>query len=69
MRLLGFASLLLILSSSVALLAVDSAAGRAYLSLGDSVSFGFITNAGFDATVSRFRQAPLTNERIKATLL
>ena len=48
MRLLGFASLLLILSSSVALFAADSAAGRAYLALGDSVSFGFITNAGFE---------------------
>jgi hypothetical protein len=49
MRLLGFASLLLILSSSVALFAADSAAaGRPYLALGDSVSFGFITNAGFE---------------------
>jgi lysophospholipase L1-like esterase len=48
MRLLGFASVLLILSSSVALFAADSAAGRAYLALGDSVSFGFITNAGFE---------------------
>jgi hypothetical protein len=48
MRLLGFAPLLLILSSSVALFAADSAAGRAYLALGDSVSFGFITNAGFE---------------------
>ena len=48
MRLLGFASILLILSSSVALLATDSAAGRPYLALGDSVSFGFITNAGFE---------------------
>ena len=49
MRLLGLASLLLILSSSVALFAADStAAGRPYLALGDSVSFGFITNAGFE---------------------
>src|SRR6266567_8744523 len=48
MRLLRFASILLILSSSVALFAADSAAGRPYLALGDSVSFGFITNAGFE---------------------
>ena len=48
MRLSGFASILLILSSSVALFAADSAAGRPYLALGDSVSFGFITNAGFE---------------------
>jgi len=49
MRLLGLASLLLFLSSSVALFAADSAAaGRPYLALGDSVSFGFITNAGFE---------------------
>ena len=48
MRLLRFASILLILSSSVALIASDGAAGRPYLALGDSVSFGFITNAGFE---------------------
>jgi hypothetical protein len=48
MRLLGFASILLALSSSVALLAMDRAAGRPYLAFGDSVSFGFITNAGFE---------------------
>lgn len=48
MRLSGFAPILLILSSSVALFAADSAAGRPYLALGDSVSFGFITNAGFE---------------------
>jgi lysophospholipase L1-like esterase len=48
MRLLGFASILLILSSSIALFAADSAAGHPYLALGDSVSFGFITNAGFE---------------------
>jgi lysophospholipase L1-like esterase len=48
MRLSGFASILLILSSSVALFAADSAAGRPYLALGDSVTFGFITNAGFE---------------------
>jgi lysophospholipase L1-like esterase len=48
MPLLRFASLLLILSSSAALLAADGAAGRPYLALGDSVSFGFITSAGFE---------------------
>ena len=48
MRLSGFAPILLILSSAVALFAADSAAGRRYLALGDSVSFGFITNAGFE---------------------
>jgi len=48
MRLSGFASILLILSSAVALFAADSAAGRPYLALGDSVSFGFITNVGFE---------------------
>src|SRR6202007_2529583 len=42
-----FGSILLILSSSVALFAADGPAGRPYLALGDSVSFGFITNAGF----------------------
>ena len=48
MRLSGFAPILLILSSAVALFAADSAGGRPYLALGDSVSFGFITNAGFE---------------------
>ena len=48
MRLLRFASILLILSASVSLFAADGAAGRTYLALGDSVSFGFITNAGFE---------------------
>lgn len=48
MPLLRFASLLFILSSSVALFAADGAAGRPYLALGDSVTFGFITNAGFE---------------------
>ncbi len=48
MRLSRFASILLILSSSVSLFAADGAAGRRYLALGDSVSFGFITNAGFE---------------------
>jgi len=47
MRLLRFASILLILSSSVTLFAADDA-GRPYLALGDSVSFGFVTNAGFE---------------------
>ena len=48
MRLSGFAPILLILSGSVALFAADTAGGRPYLALGDSVSFGFITNAGFE---------------------
>jgi lysophospholipase L1-like esterase len=48
MRLSGFASILLVLSSSIALFAADSAARRPYLALGDSLSFGFITNAGFE---------------------
>ena len=47
MRRLCFASILLILSSSFGLFAADDAA-RPYLALGDSVSFGFITNAGFE---------------------
>jgi len=47
MRLLRFASILLILSSSVVLFAAE-VARRPYLALGDSVSFGFITNAGFE---------------------
>ena len=46
MRLLQFASILLFASS--ALLASDGASARPYLALGDSVSFGFITNAGFE---------------------
>ena len=48
MRLLGFASILLLVSNSIALFAADSGAGRPYLALGDSVSLGFITNAGFE---------------------
>ena len=48
MSLLRFAPVLLILSSSVALVGADARAGRPYLALGDSVSFGFITNAGFE---------------------
>jgi lysophospholipase L1-like esterase len=47
MRLLRLTSILLILASSVSLFAAD-VAGRPYLALGDSVSFGFITNAGFE---------------------
>jgi hypothetical protein len=46
MRLLKFASILLFASS--ALFASDGASSRPYLALGDSVSFGFITNAGFE---------------------
>ena len=48
MSLLRFAPILLILSNSVALFGADSAAGRPYLALGDSVSFGFIADAGFE---------------------
>ena len=46
MRLLQFASILLFASS--ALFASDDTSARPYLALGDSVSFGFITNAGFE---------------------
>jgi lysophospholipase L1-like esterase len=46
MRLLKFASILLFASS--VLFASDGASARPYLALGDSVSFGFITNAGFE---------------------
>ena len=48
MRLLRFSAILLTLSNPLALFAVDGAAVRPYLALGDSVSFGFITNAGFE---------------------
>jgi lysophospholipase L1-like esterase len=47
MRLLRVASILSILSSSVVLFAAE-VARRPYLALGDSVSFGFISNAGFE---------------------
>ena len=46
MRLFQFASILLFASS--ALFADDGARARHYLALGDSVSFGFIANAGFE---------------------
>jgi hypothetical protein len=46
MRLFQFASILLFTSSS--LFAADGASARLYLALGDSVSFGFIANAGFE---------------------
>ncbi len=46
MRLFQFASILLFTSS--ALFAADGASAPPYLALGDSVSFGFITNAGFE---------------------
>jgi lysophospholipase L1-like esterase len=46
MRLVKFASILLFASS--VLFASDGASARPYLALGDSVSFGFITNAGFE---------------------
>ena len=46
MRLFQFASILLFASFS--LFAADGARARLYLALGDSVSFGFIANAGFE---------------------
>ena len=46
MRLLKFAPILLFASS--ALFASNGTSVRPYLALGDSVSFGFITNAGFE---------------------
>jgi lysophospholipase L1-like esterase len=46
MRLLQFASILLFASS--ALVAAEGGGEHLYLALGDSVSFGFITNAGFE---------------------
>lgn len=46
MRLLRFACILLLASS--ALVAAEGATAPPYLALGDSVSFGFITNAGFE---------------------
>jgi|SRR5215469_9916614 len=39
--------LLVIVYAVVGLHAVDTVPGRPYLALGDSISFGFITNAGF----------------------
>lgn len=42
------ASIVLVLSSSTALRAADDEIGRPYLALGDSISFGFIANAGFE---------------------
>ena len=46
MRLFQFASILLFTSST--LFAADGARAHPYLALGDSVSFGFIANAGFE---------------------
>jgi lysophospholipase L1-like esterase len=46
MRLFQFASILLFANS--VLFASDGASARPYLALGDSVSFGFIANAGFE---------------------
>src|SRR5216684_765970 len=48
MRLSRFASILIVLLASSTLFAADGATARPYLALGDSVSFGFITNAGFE---------------------
>lgn len=48
MRLSHLASILLVLSSSTALRAADDEIGPPYLALGDSISFGFIANAGFE---------------------
>jgi lysophospholipase L1-like esterase len=42
-----FAFIVFILSSTTFLLSAEQA-GRAYLALGDSISFGFITQAGFE---------------------
>ena len=41
-------TLILFILSTTPLLASDDAPGRQYLGLGDSVSFGFITQAGFE---------------------
>ena len=48
MRLSSLSSLFLILSTATTLLATDSKTTRPYLALGDSVTFGFITQAGFE---------------------
>jgi lysophospholipase L1-like esterase len=43
-----FALIVFILSSTTVLFAAEQAPGRAYLALGDSIGFGFITQAGFE---------------------
>ncbi len=47
MRASCLAPMVFILSTATTLLAADGASKRPYLALGDSVSFGFITEAGF----------------------
>ena len=62
MRLFQFASILLFASSS--LFAADGASARLYLALGDSVSFGFIANAGFEyLNPQNFVGFPITSAR------
>src|SRR5262245_49587362 len=48
MRPLPLAPILLVLSTTTLLLAVDDVAKRPYLALGDSVTFGFIVQAGWE---------------------
>ena len=48
MRLSRFAFIVLILTTASVLRAADDIAKHPYLALGDSVSFGFITQAGFE---------------------
>jgi lysophospholipase L1-like esterase len=48
MRLESFVVVLILAATTSALGQADQAPGRAYLALGDSVTFGFIANAGFE---------------------
>jgi len=48
MRLPSFVVVLILVATTSALGQADQAPGRAYLALGDSVTFGFIANAGFE---------------------
>jgi lysophospholipase L1-like esterase len=48
MRSSGFSVLLILALTALAFSGTDEAPGRAYLALGDSVTFGFIANAGFE---------------------
>ncbi len=48
MRVSRLAPIAFVLLAATALLAADGASKRPYLALGDSVSFGFITEAGFE---------------------
>ena len=45
---LVFVLFIVVLSSTTFLSAAEQAPGRAYLAVGDSISFGFITQAGFE---------------------